>query len=79
MTPIAPFASNTTRNSSFLDVPRTCSSTILPALLGRYSNEGRLCLSHYDDFLGFHYVERVYSTKARDLVNHIRRCVKTCK
>jgi hypothetical protein len=30
-------------------------------------------------FLGFHYVERVYSTKAGDLVSHIRKCVNTCK
>ena len=30
-------------------------------------------------FYGFHYVERAYSTKARDLVSHIRKCVNTCK
>ena len=33
----------------------------------------------YDDFLGYHFVERTYSTQARELVKAIRKCVNTCK
>ncbi len=33
----------------------------------------------YDDFLGYHFVERVYSTKAWELVQTIRKCVNIVK
>jgi hypothetical protein len=29
----------------------------------------------YDEFLGYHFVERVYTTEARDLVQSIKKCV----
>ena len=33
----------------------------------------------YDDFLGYHYVYRVYSTKASDLVSTIKRTINNIK